>query len=286
MSKITSIGLKLVEKISPNLCLTMSYWHHHGFRLWGKKINQSMDLSQIWINKIQQGYYLPYSYLADKYAVREFIKQQGLEDILIPLLACYEKPEDFHLDEMPSQFVLKLNTLAQSNLVVSDKSRYDEQYIRNLMNAWFHRKGVKKESHYDLIPRKVVCEQYIGSKTGKLPVDYKFLCIKGVPRCVLACGDRESGHNFAVYDTDWNWLPTWRQCDASLQVQVEKPTKLNEMLEIASRLSKGLDLVRIDLYQVDNNIYFGEITLSPAGGSFPGWSREALITLSSYYFKD
>lgn len=284
MSKITSIGLRIVEKFSPNLCLTMSYWHHHGFRLWGKKITKSMDLSQIWIKKIQQGYFLPYSHLADKYAVREFIKEKGLEEILIPLLACFEKPEDFHLDAMPSQFVLKLNTLAQSNLVVTDKSRYDEQYIRNLINSWFNRKGVKKEMHYDLIPRKVVCEQYIGSKTGKLPVDYKFICIKGEPRCILACGERGAGHNFAIYDTDWNWLPTWRKGNPSSQVQVDRPSMLNEMLDIARRLAEGLDLVRIDLYQVDNKIYFGEITLSPAGGSFPSWTRESLLALSSYYF--
>lgn len=68
------------------------------------------------------------------------------------------------------------------------------------------------------------------------------------------------------------------------QVQVEKPSMLSKMLEIAQRLSEDFDLVRIDLYQVDNKIYFGEITLSPAGGSFPSWTREALFALSSYYF--
>ena len=284
MSTITKFGQKIVGKFSPHLISMMSYWHHHGFRVWGNEINNSMDLSQIWINKIHQGYFLPFSHLADKYAVRDYIKKKGLEDILIPLITYYEKPDDFHHEELPSQFVLKLNTLAQSNLVVTDKSLYDEQYIRNLMSQWFIRPGSRKEKHYDLIPRKVVCEKFIGSKTGKLPVDYKFLCIKGVPRCILACGDRESGHNFAVYDTKWNWLPSWRQDNPTLQVQVEKPSKLGEMLEIARRLSEGIDLVRIDLYQVDEKIYFGEITLTPAGGTFPGWSREALLCLSSYYF--
>ena len=273
MSTITKFGQKVVGKFSARLISVMSYWHHHGFRVWSNEINNSMDLSQIWINKIHQGYFLPFSHLADKYAVRDYIKKKGLEDILIPLITYYEKPDDFHYEELPSQFVLKLNTLAQSNLVVFDKSLYDEQYIRNLMSK-----------HYDLIPRKVVCEKFIGSKTGKLPVDYKFLCIKGVPRCILACGDRESGHNFAIYDTNWNWLPTWRQSDPTLQVQVEKPSKLGEMLEIARRLSEGIDLVRIDLYQVDETIYFGEITLTPAGGTFPAWSREALLCLSSFYF--
>lgn len=272
----------IIYKISPKLAVVLSYWKHHGKLFCARKIKKDYDLSQIWITKMVNGYFLEYSNLADKFAVRDYIVKKGLGDLLIPLIGCYNNANDIDFEKLPSQFVLKLNTDAGMNIVCKDKSKLNIQETIETLNNWLKSPQAMIEKHYNLISRKIVCESFIG-KDDKPPVDYKFICIHGKPKCILACGDRENGNNFAVYDTDWNWLPDWRKDPPEMQVVVSKPENLDEMINIASILSSDLDLVRVDLYDVDGKIYFGEMTLTPSGAVFHGWTKKALDIMGDYY---
>lgn len=275
----------IIYKVSPTLAVVLSYKKHHGEFFSTRKIKKDYDLSQIWITKMVNGYFLKYYYLADKFAVRSFIEEKGLGNILIPLLGCYNNAKEIDFEKLPAKFVLKLNTDAGMNFVCKDKSKIDVDVVIDTLNGWLKSPRAMVEKHYNLIPRKIICESYIGNG-DKLPVDYKFICIHGEPQCVLACGERDSGNNFAVYDKNWKWLSDWRKDPPEKQVLVAKPDNLDEMLHIARRLSSDIDLVRVDLYDVDGKIYFGEMTLTPSGAVFHGWTKKALNILGHCYHSD
>ena len=115
--KINELYHTIIYRVSPTLAVVLSYKKHHGKLFCVRKIKKDYDLAQIWITKMVNGYFLKYSNLADKFAVRKFIEEKGLGNILIPLIGCYSNANEIDFKKLPSQFVLKLNTDAGRNIV-------------------------------------------------------------------------------------------------------------------------------------------------------------------------
>ena len=207
---------------------------------------------------------------ADKYAVREWVAKRIGEEYLIPLVGVWEKFSDVDFKKLPEQFVIKTNHGSGDVVVVRSKSKMtlsEKLAMRRKINVSMKTDyGTQHcELHYSDIPPKVIAEEFIDSKGGDLQ-DYKFLCFNGVPHFCWVDVDRFTNHKRNIYDLDWN-LQDWNQRNyGNSKMPVEKPKNFDEMIEIAKKLSEGFSHVRIDLYNVDGKIYFGEMTFTNGSG--------------------
>ena len=223
--------------------------------------------------------------MADKYDVRMYVEKQGLGNILTPLLAVYETADEIDFDKLPDRFALKSNTGAGHNIICTDKSKLDEDEVRYIVTQWL--KPIhysESERHYNFIPPKVICEEFIDDGSGGFPTDYKFMCIRGKVICILGVSGRECGHgSYLPYTTGWNPIPEYYRGKSKSTTQIPRPANLDDMIRIAEKLAEGIDLVRIDLYSNGTRIWFGEITLTPSGCIFHRWTKKALDDMGEIY---
>lgn len=208
-----------------------------------------------------------YNDYVDKYKVREFVKNTIGEKYLIPLLGVYDKIEEIDYGILPNQFVLKLNHGSGYNIIVKEKNKENITNINKKLNKWIKEDyyKIKKEYQYKNVIKKIVCEEYINDSKGEL-LDYKFFCFDGEPEFVKVDFDRFQNHKANFYDNNWKLLNLQETGFENNKNEVDKPKKFNEMLEIARKLSSEFKFVRVDLYNVDEKIYFGELTFTPASG--------------------
>lgn len=211
------------------------------------------------------------SSLVDKHAVKEIVADEvGIEHV-IPTLAVYESAEDIDFDTLPDSFVLKCTHDSEGVALVKDKSRVDTAEIReNLRAALKHNfYYIGREPHYRDIPPRIIAEPFIEDKTQGQLLDYKFFCFDGEVKAMFIASDRASGNvKFDYFDADFNPLGV-RQSYPRSAVPPSKPERYEQMLEIARRLSKGHPHVRVDLYEVDARVYFGELTFFHFSGFSP-----------------
>lgn len=207
--------------------------------------------------------------LADKYLVRDWVKEKIGEEYLIPLLGVWDSFDEIDFDQLPDQFALKANHGSGWNIIVKDKSRFDKADAKKKFDTWLRRNFAFAwgfELHYGGIHPKIIAEKYIQNADGL--IDYRFYCFNGKPAQVWV--DIYSGtpnHLRSVYDMDWNLLPikyTWPEGGDKLK---EKPANFEKMKEFASLLSEGFAFVRVDFFEVDGSLYMGEMTFTPMSGT-------------------
>ena len=208
-----------------------------------------------------------YKDLVDKYKVREFVKQKIGTKYLTEVLGVYNSTDEINFDKLPNKFVLKLNTGSGYNIICTDKEKLNKRKTIKQLNKWLKEDyyEIKKEPQYKNIDKKIICEKYMENKEGNL-LDYKFFCFSGKVEFIEVDFDRFKNHAMNFYDTKWNLLDLKKGKYPNYSGKLEKPINLVEMISISEKLSDELPFARIDLYNVDNKIYFGEITLTPAGG--------------------
>ena len=216
-----------------------------------------------------------YTQLVDKYRVREYIAEKIGEEYLIPLLGVWDDPDDIDFDALPDQFVLKCNHNSGTGMCICrDKSKLDYKAVRKEL-----KKGLREDFYlrhrewpYKDIPRKIICEQYIADSIDANGLtDYKFFCFNGYVESVMLCIDRHLGDvKFYFLDSQWKLLKhNKRGLEAPEGFAPQKPQCMDEMFALAAQLSDGLPAVRVDLYESNGQIYFGEMTLYPSGGFDP-----------------
>lgn len=212
--------------------------------------------------------------LADKYRVRDYIEKKGLSDILVPLYGVWDSANDIDWDKLPSSFVLKTNHGSGDIVKVTDKNTINKEEIIKKLDAFLRMPyGVASgEPHYLYIKPKVIAEQLMvpaDSYSSSL-VDYKIWCFNGEPQHIWACYSRTKKQvKVETYDLEWNHHPecsVFNDHYADGGGIVPKPDNLDEMLKIARKLSDGLKQVRVDLYNQNGRIYFGELTMTGNGG--------------------
>ena len=210
-----------------------------------------------------------FSKYADKYDVREFVKEKVGKELLIPLIGIYERTDDIDFKSLPNSFAMKATHGSGWNIIVQDKTRLDWKSAIKKMNKWLKRNYFNKngEAQYKSLKRRVLIEKYISDSIGDLK-DYKFFCFHGEPQYIEVHGDRFTDHRRDIYDLNWNKLPV-KLLYENLPQPVPKPEKLDDMLQICGKLSREFAFVRVDLYYTDGRIYFGELTYSPANGFKP-----------------
>lgn len=210
---------------------------------------------------------------ADKYAVREYVINKGLGHILNECYGVFDSPGDISFLSLPNQFVLKLTNGCGQIYFCRDKSLLDTKSVQVRIDKWIRESstfGLKTgEWHYSAIKPRIIAEKYLQSLgDSKSIIDYKFHCIRGKVVCILVCYDRDiESHQgcFDIYDTKWNLTEgVLAQYHLHRRV-IPRPLSFDQMLVIAETLSKGIDYVRVDLYEIDGKPVFGEMTFTPAG---------------------
>lgn len=214
------------------------------------------------------------SIVSDKLLVRDYVAEKIGAEYLIPLLGSWENYDDVDFDKLPEQFVLKCNHDSGGLVVCTDKSKLNHKEAKrklekSLKSNFFY---IGREYQYRNIKPRIICEQFI-SDNGKVPMDYKIYCFNGNPDVILVCRDRFSNNShrasYLYFDQDWKFQPLNKEDENLVDVDILKPKNLDKMIEIARELSKDFFFARIDLYNIDGQIYFGEITLSPNSGFDP-----------------
>ena len=221
-----------------------------------------------------------WSLLADKYRVREYVKECGCEEILVPLIGKYSSFDDIDFDTLPPRFVIKTNKGSGDVVLVKDKHNLDIDFIRekisNMLNYPFGLQSA--EPHYLRIPPCIIVEKFLGDGEVEI-VDYKVWCFHGKPYCILTCSNRSYSAgtlDLNCFDLDWNRRDEWISSSYRNYVTVPKPHNLNLLLKYASILSKGFPQVRVDFYDIKGRLYFGEMTFTSACGRMKYFTKEFL----------
>ena len=210
-----------------------------------------------------------YTVVVDKYEVRDYIKKTIGGNYLIPLIGAWDSFDEIDFEKLPKKFVLKCNHDSGGLVICTDKSKLDLKKARKIINKslkcnFYH---IGREWQYRNIKPKIICEEFIGENNIP-PSDYKIACFNGEPDNIMVCYGRETGTaQYYFFDLDWNLLRYngWGQ-KAPEGFTLPKPENLDEMIRIAKILAKPYYYSRIDLYNVNGKIYFGEITLCPNSG--------------------
>lgn len=212
-----------------------------------------------------------YTMMVDKYLVRDYVKKTIGEQYLIPLLGVWDDPDEIDFNKLPNQFVLKCNHNSGYGMCIcTDKSKLDIKKVKKEL-----KKGLAQDYYltgrewpYKNVPRKIVAEQYLSDGTGASLDDYKVHNFNGRPEFILVCRDRfsKNGLREDFFDTNWKHLKLKRPTHPNSEQGIDRPDRLDEILELSKALSQNIPFVRTDFYIVNNRAYFGEMTFFPASG--------------------
>lgn len=211
-----------------------------------------------------------YPKLVDKLEVRSYVKERGCENNLIPLLGVWDKPEQIDYASLPDRFVLKCTHDSGSARICRDKASFDREAAAGFLSARLKKSyyTAGREWPYKHLKGRIMAEAFIGSPDGTAPDDVKFYCFDGVARAILICTNRrEKGADYYFFDRDFQLFPiNDKTRDAMGGAPCQKPRRLEEMIILAETLAQGIRQVRVDLYETDAGIYFGEMTLFDQSG--------------------
>ncbi len=219
------------------------------------------------------------SVLSDKYLVRDYVEEKIGKEYLIPLLGVYDRFEDIDFSSLPDSFIMKANHGSKWNIIVRDKSKLDIREAGKKFRKWLGRDfsySFGYQLHYGGIKPKIVIEELLKEEKHDL-YDYKIMVLGGKARFIWVDSDRETSHHRNIFDLDWNPAPfTWEF--PKKEEEPERPVNLNKMRELAEILAGDFNEVRVDFYEVQGHIYFGELTFTHGSGqeSFdpPEWDRK------------
>lgn len=210
------------------------------------------------------------AYLADKLKCRKWVEDKIGPQYLIPLIRMRghtgggaKRIDEIDFFELPNSFVLKTNHGSSTNIIVKDKGKLNLKEARMKMNRWISSNyGFNQgfELHYGMIQPRVFCEKYMGENLN----DYKFFCFDGKPDFIWVDVGRYTNHCRNIYDLEWNELPFI--IGRFKRVAVDRPKTLELMIKLAGELSAGFSFVRVDFYEIEGKVYFGEMTFTSSSG--------------------
>ncbi len=270
---INYLGVKgKLNFISDELYLKLIYRARVGEKL-NLKNPQNLTEKMQW-QKLYDRKEIYHNYV-DKFLVRDVIKEKIGEEYLIPLIKVYDNQKQINWDELPDKFVLKATHTSGDVIVCKDKNKLDIDEANDMIEKWYKRDyyPISREWPYKGLKPRVVCEEFL-SDEGSVPLDYKIMCFNGKPETIEVNKGRFINHTIEIYDTQWNKLNVYTDDYGYVETLTPKPEKLDEILEIAKKLSEGLIQCRIDLYYVNNKIYFSEITFF-SGAGFDSYKPES-----------
>lgn len=209
-----------------------------------------------------------YTGMTDKYEVKEYVaKTIGLQYV-IPTIGIYDTFDEIDFNKLPPQFVMKCTHDSGGIEICKDKSKFDfmkaRQHIEKCLKSnYFY---VEREYSYKEIKPRIIIEKYMSDDSEGGLRDYKIFCFNGEPQIIQVDIDRMTNHRRNLYSTEWELLDLSICYPTAPEIYIEKPGCMEELLDAARKLSKGIPHVRTDFYVIDNQIYFGEMTFYHGGG--------------------
>jgi len=246
------------------LC-SLQYWRI--YRFWPNFLEPKRFSEKIWSQMLHDRDQL-LTMLNDKLRVREYVTAKKMGDYLIPLLWSGENPEQIPFEQLPYKFVIKATHGCSYNIIVNDKIKIDSEKIKETLAMWLNENYcldflIGAEWGYKNIKPSIIIESLI-QEDGKCPVDYKFWCFSGRVESISVHFDRFEMHSTRAFNRSFE--PGGLSFDLPLHSGAyERPANYKEMVRVAELLAEGFDFMRVDLYNVANKIYFGELTPYPGG---------------------
>lgn len=230
---------------------------------------------------------------ADKYAVRQYVIDKGYGDTLNECYGVYDSFDEIDFDSLPNQFVLKMTTACGMNFICKDKSKLDIEKLRDIVADWYNNLkdyGLKTaEWHYVEIKPRLIVEKYLSMLGESLSlVDYKFHCFNGHLYHIETLYDRDvRNHNLVcdAYTLDWKRKEVVMPQYQMNRRMLPKPQNLEYMKRMAGVLSADFEYVRVDMYEVDGKVLFGELTFTPAGCIDDSYKEEELEKMCKLYYQ-
>lgn len=227
-----------------------------------------------------------YTMMVDKYEAKNYVSSIIGQEYIIPTLGVWDRVEDINFDSLPEQFVLKCNHNSGKGMYIcTNKDGINKPKVCHEL-----KKGLKqnyylhgREWPYKNVKRKIIAEKYLIDESGEELKDYKFMCFNGVVDSVMVCLDRKSKNpKYYFFDKDWN-LKRYNKLgkNAPIGFSLPKPPKIEEMFKIAEKLSEEIKFLRVDLYNINGKIYFGELTFYPDSGFDPNLLEETDLHFGS-----
>ncbi|UJF29143.1 hypothetical protein L0B70_09860 [Kaistella sp. 97-N-M2] len=205
---------------------------------------------------------------ADKYEVRKYLTEKGYSAILAEIIGVYTKVDAIPFQTLPQKFVIKATHGSGWNLICTDKSKINWFWWKKTFDIWLNSNifWPGREWPYKNMPARILVEKFLTDKSGLL-MDYKLFCFNGKVHFVQANKGRDTAnHAQNFYDLDWQILPFGKDLKPRPDIDIEPPAQLSEMVRIAEDLAHDFPFVRVDFYEVEEKIVFGEMTFYPKSG--------------------
>jgi TupA-like ATPgrasp len=204
---------------------------------------------------------------SDKYEVREYVKKSGCEEILNQIYGVYEDTSEINWDNLPNKFVLKCTHGCGFNIICDHKDKLNKDQTFAQFDKWLKIRIDKTfaEIHYSKIKPRIICERYLETDAGFLPLDYKIYCFNGKAGLVSVCSNRAISLIYNYFDLNWEKMNITKKVFLNENLP-KKPECFDEMVKYAEILSKPFPFVRVDFYIYKGKPVFGEMTFTPGAG--------------------
>lgn len=257
--------LNILYKISPKVTLEILFRIKQGYPLNfenPKTYNEKLQ----WIKLYDKNELMPKC--CDKYVVRQYVKDQGCEEILNHLIWQGFVPEKIPFEKLPERYVIKVTHGSTFNIIQDGSEIISNDDVIKKCHRWLKAKFLPcyGEWFYGLEKPRIIIEDYIESHDDKQLRDYKVFCFNGVPRLIRIDTDRFTDHKMDFFDTNWNRISDVGMGYPNSNRDFSKPKCLDKLLKYAAILSRPFHHARVDFYIVDDRIIFGEITFTNGAG--------------------
>lgn len=208
-----------------------------------------------------------YTKMVDKYEAKNYVSNIIGEEYIIPTLGVWDKFDDIDFDKLPNKFVLKCTHDSGGLVICKDKNKLDIKETKHKINAslktnfFYH----AREWPYKNVKPRIIAEKYMENINHKGLIDYKFFCFNGVFKILLICSNRFFGLEKTWFDRNFE-LMDLEEGGHPRNKNLSKPQRYNEMIKFAEKLSKNIPFLRVDFYEIDGHVYFGEMTFYPSSG--------------------
>lgn len=255
---------------SDEMFLRLYFWCNLGYKL-DLKNPRTFNEKINWLKLYDR--HKEYSVMVDKKEAKEYVSSLIGSKYIIPTLAVYNSVDEIDFEKLPNQFVLKCTHDSGGIVVCKDKTLLDRKKAVEKLRVGLKSNfvSITREYPYKSVKPRIIAEEYMEDETGYELRDYKIFCFDGEPKYLFVASDRQKegeDTKFDFFDLDWNHIPVTNG-HPNAKVPINKPKNFEEMIEVAKKLSKGIPHVRVDLYNCNGKIYFGELTFFHWGGMTP-----------------
>ena len=253
---------RYLDKVSDKTYLRLMYWCRMGKWL-NLKNPRTFNEKLQWLKLNDRNELYPK--LVDKFVVKDYVAKIIGTEFIIPTIGVWDRFDDIDFDQLPDQFVLKCTHDSGGLVICTNKSKLDMQSAktkieRSLRSNYFYQ---GREWPYKTVQPRIIAEKYLVDESGYELKDYKFFCFDGVPKIMFIASDRQvegEDTKFDFYDMNFEHLPFTNGHPNANRV-INKPKSFDKMKQLAALVSVGIPQARIDFYDINGDIYFGEITL-------------------------